>query len=501
MSDFNTIEHSLSVPNASEPSIFITEVLLPAVLQLSSPTITTPLYEMAKSLAIPLQTSPVLFTQPRLTQIFSEQQLSYGNRNLGSLLLYRAATGLEKAFADVDAERITSINAELIRAIWDPWQCPANLLAYLAWANSVQFWNDDWSETTKRAWIAVQFLFKSLRGTRKALEMAVYYAGRDVSPFGYKVVDVTTAPQKVFSGPSLTRDERESWLQRLPQVRVWRRNEVGYASQFKSFYGSSARNRLHSRRFCLDGPATGKLTAITPSTAIERLKRVARWIEHGIETDVRVTDFGSFFQLHKSGIEDGSVFSNKTFGLSRHYIPSTAKNRLITISPTPSLPWRSQMTPSQQAVTSEPERVKVPGLRKHSVFSNTPMHDFFVPTTAPFRIFQRYAVLDPSIRQLRRTPVQFMGVGRYGFPAFTAWAKVQVTGKLHPKAAGFDYWIPKTKFYIPHNPVPVERIRQAAQASKSLRDRILLQIGPTPRFLAGERPVLASIDNVPAGSI
>ena len=198
---------------------------------------------------------------------------------------------------------------------------------------------------------------------------------------------------------------------------------------------------MHSSRFCLNA------AGIIPSDAIERLKRVARWVEKGVETDVRVTDFGSYFQLHKSGIEDGSVYSNKPFGLHRHYLPSTAKNRLITINPTPVLPWRSQMTPSLRAVTSEPERVKVPGLRKQSVFSNTPLHNFFVPTTAPMRIFQRYAVLDPTIRQLRRAPVQFMGVGRYGFPAFTAWAKVEVTGKLSPKAAGFDYWVPKTKFY------------------------------------------------------
>jgi hypothetical protein len=159
------------------------------------------------------------------------------------------------------------------------------------------------------------------------------------------------------------------------------------------------------------------------------------------------------------------------------------------------------MTPSLQAVTSEPERVKVAGVRKHQVFCDTPLKDFFVPTTAPYRIYQRYAVLDPKVRELRRTPVQFMGVGRYGFPPFTAWAKVTVAGKLNPKAAGFDFWLPKTKFYIPHNGEPVRRVRQAAQEAKALRDKIMLRIGPTPRFLAGERPVLAGIDYLPAGLI
>ena len=53
--------------------------------------------------------------------------------NLGSRLLYRTSTGLEKALTDVDGYRITDTAAELIQAIWDPWACPLRLLPYLAW--------------------------------------------------------------------------------------------------------------------------------------------------------------------------------------------------------------------------------------------------------------------------------------------------------------------------------------------------------------------------------
>lgn len=498
--DFEQKDYDTRAPLSQGPSISISESLIAANLAVQAVSLGDVVFENLYRLTPPIELQPPTIGAPELGQIFVPTL--FANRGFGRNILYRAATGFEKAMSDTDAERLTSLNAELIRDIWIPWACPTRLLPYLAWAMSVQFWNDDWSETTKRAWIEAQFLFKSLRGTRKALEMAIDYSGRDVSPYGYRVLDVTTAPQKIFSGPSLTRDEREDWLQKLPQVRVWRRNEVAFFSEFKAFYGSSAVNRLHSRRFCLSGSnVDSKVTASIPTTAIERLKRVSRWIENGVETDVRVSDFGSFFQLHKTGLEDGSVYSGRPFGLSRHYIPSTAHNRLLTIQPTPALPWRSQMTPSLQAVTSEPERVKVPGTRKHSVFSNTPLHDFFVPTTAPFRIFQRYSVLDPTTRQLRRTPVQFMGVGRYGFPSFTAWVSVSAASTLPRWAPGFGYWVPKTKFYTPHDGKPIERIKQAAVASKALRDKILLKIGPTPRFLAGEKPVLAGIDTVPAGSI
>jgi phage tail P2-like protein len=494
-------QQNLAPPGSTDPGFSLVEDLVALELIVSPPTLGGPTYRRSDPSAVSLHISAPFSGNPEFTQIPIGIALLHTNRFLGSQLLFRAATGFEKAMADTDSERLTSIDAELIRAIWSPYQCPVRLLPYLAWASGVEFWNDDWTETTKRAWINVQMLFKSLRGTRKAIEMSVDYAGRGVSPFGYKVLDVTTQPKKVFSGPSLTKAQREAWLELLPQVRVWRTYDNGYASEFKSFYGGKSNVRLHSRRFQLDGPGPGKLTAITPSTAITRLHRVAKWIVNGVETDIRVTDFGSYFRLHKASIEDGSVYSGRPFGLHRHYIPSTAHDRLITIMPTPTLPWRSSMTPSLQTVTSEPDRVKVAGQRKHQVFSDTPMHDFFVPSTASRRIFQRYAVLDASVRELRRTPVQFMGTGRYGFPNFTAWVDVSVAGKLNPKKAGYDFWLPKTKFYIPHDGRPVEQVRLAVQGAKALRDKIMLRIGPKPRFLAGERPVLAGIDTVLAGSL
>jgi phage tail P2-like protein len=63
--------------------------------------------------------------------------------------------------ADVDATRLMEIEAELVKYTWDPYLCPTPLLPYLAWAMGVNFWNDRWSETTKRAWIAEQWDFKA----------------------------------------------------------------------------------------------------------------------------------------------------------------------------------------------------------------------------------------------------------------------------------------------------------------------------------------------------
>lgn len=180
------------------------------------------------------------------------------NPRFGKQILYGASTGLEQSLVDVDSARITEINAELIRDIWNPQKCPERLLPYLAWAFGVEYWNTSWSETTKRTWIANQLIFKSMRGTAAAARMAVDFAGRDVSRWGYAVTKITTRPQQVFSGPSLTKAEREAWMQQLPQVRAWRIRDSAPSPLTKGFYGGHGSVRQHSYHFCLPGEGVGK---------------------------------------------------------------------------------------------------------------------------------------------------------------------------------------------------------------------------------------------------
>jgi hypothetical protein len=140
-----------------------------------------------------------------------------------------------------------------------------------------------------------QWEFKSLRGTEAGIRMAMDYVGRDLSPWGYQVTKITAPPQRVYSGPSLTREEREAWLALMPQVRVWRVQERGTAGFGKLFYGGSGTGPQRDHRFCIGGsdddPA---LRAATPSTAITRLRRRARWVVRGQETDITVSEFGSY---------------------------------------------------------------------------------------------------------------------------------------------------------------------------------------------------------------
>lgn len=67
-----------------------------------------------------------------------------------------------------------------IRQLWHPASCPAHLLPYLAWAFSVDYWDDGWSEEAKREVIAAAYRVHSKKGTIAALREAV-------RPFGLEL--------------------------------------------------------------------------------------------------------------------------------------------------------------------------------------------------------------------------------------------------------------------------------------------------------------------------
>ena len=67
-----------------------------------------------------------------------------------------------------------------LRQLWNPDACPAQLLPYLAWSLSVDRWDSQWLESTKRAAIRASYVIHSRKGTIGALR-------RVVEPLGYLI--------------------------------------------------------------------------------------------------------------------------------------------------------------------------------------------------------------------------------------------------------------------------------------------------------------------------
>lgn len=80
-----------------------------------------------------------------------------------------------------------------IRDLLSPDRCPVQLLPYLAWAFSVDRWDSNWSEATKRQVIKGSYFLHSRKGTIGALR-------RVVEPLGYLIEIVewfNTVPEGV----------------------------------------------------------------------------------------------------------------------------------------------------------------------------------------------------------------------------------------------------------------------------------------------------------------
>lgn len=95
----------------------------------------------------------------------------------GSDILPAAATALQRILADYQWSRSAALDPDVIRRVVDPDLCPVELLDWLAFAKSVDAWDRDWSEARKRAVIRASPEVHRIKGTRKAVRLALEALG------------------------------------------------------------------------------------------------------------------------------------------------------------------------------------------------------------------------------------------------------------------------------------------------------------------------------------
>ncbi len=104
--------------------------------------------------------------------------------------------------------------AQVIQTLWDPWDCPEEVLPLLAWAWSVDYWRDWWPVERKRQVIAESPAFHRAKSTIVADRMACAYA--DAELISYHI------PRDGFSvAEDATPEAYEAWIGRLPEIRIW----------------------------------------------------------------------------------------------------------------------------------------------------------------------------------------------------------------------------------------------------------------------------------------
>ncbi|EPF6635335.1 phage tail protein I [Klebsiella pneumoniae] len=64
-----------------------------------------------------------------------------------------------------------------LRDLWNPWRCPVKFLPYLAWAFSVDRWEETWSEAEKRQAVSDAFWIHQRKGTVAAVRRVIETLG------------------------------------------------------------------------------------------------------------------------------------------------------------------------------------------------------------------------------------------------------------------------------------------------------------------------------------
>lgn len=139
-----------------------------------------------------------------------------------------------------------------IRDLINPDRCPVALLPYLAWAFSVDRWQESWSEATKRKIIKSAYFVHAHKGTIGALR-------RVVEPLGYLIRVIEwwqTVPEGVpgtfaldigVLDSSITEDMYESLVLLIDDAKPASRHLIGLAISLE------ARGTVHLGVAAVDG--------------------------------------------------------------------------------------------------------------------------------------------------------------------------------------------------------------------------------------------------------
>ena len=95
-------------------------------------------------------------------------------------LLPLETNNFERKLESKIAQQISNINYRLIVTLWDAKTCPEQYLPYLAWALSVDEWQETWTESVKRKVIERSLMLHRIKGTRRALELMLDALGYEL---------------------------------------------------------------------------------------------------------------------------------------------------------------------------------------------------------------------------------------------------------------------------------------------------------------------------------
>lgn len=414
-----------------------------------------------------------------------------------SSLVPQNATPMERAFSRASADQ-PRLPSELLGTLYDPMACPERLLPYLAWAFSVDIWTEQWSTEKKRAVIAASPSLHRLKGTKPGLE-------KHFDIVGARLVRLRQPPAKFIPDAALTKAEREAYLARFQQIRVYPYRSRGSAT-YQAYANSGGRFR---RLFAGPGfwPAQ--------SDAIGRIGRraylyeprtgeeipIVRVVRQMVEETREAVSFEQFRLPGKAGF---GMFAGRSPRARQFSIDTGARSRIHAMTIRSAYDSRSDVLhlvgilPSEQPIDVRPRKVALTGQRmfgqlftrlggKPAAFvgrAGDGRYRLFLPAgTAGDRIFDQVYLHDAERLPDKRHARTFAGASFLGLPAHHLVATVRLRGRRTRFAFSGFAW----GFIVASSRAPVDDAVMAAAVSKAAAEKVLLRTRTMRAVTAGDR--------------
>jgi hypothetical protein len=365
-------------------------------------------------------------------------------------LLPPNASPFEQAMGLTLASRFP-LPVHLVSDVLNPDRCPAHLLGYLAFSLSIDLWDESWPETRKRSVCRNAFQLHRLKGTLAGIKAHVALTGAEV-------VKTVRPPTKLFLTGGMTAEQREAWLQSLPQIRLYPYFERTVASR-RVYFPRTRPLFLHQ---CYLRPSRGPQLSRT---------RVTYW-DRGQETDLAYeqpsADVLRLVVPHEAkGPFLGAAYLRRLF-LRR----SVAREGVVTLRTSGDIGGFAAAR-GLDPVSIEPTRIAETHTlaRVQAAFGNMAGKRFLLASKAPRHMFDRVSLNDPTRVAARRKGRVFLGHARLGSSPFQAELTIAIPPRISPLR--FRRFHGKG-FLLATDRGPVTRAIQAIGVSKAARDTILV---------------------------
>lgn len=395
-------------------------------------------------------------------------------------------TQFEEAF-DLTGARIDELPVPIPRLV-RPYEVPSSHLAWLAWGLSVDLWEKEWTEEKHRTLAARSLPMHARKGTQASIAEHIRIMGADPRRF-------IVPPAKTFMMEGFTEEERQAFLDRFPQLRIFPFVEREQAVSNSRFLSAP------------DGPPSAFCGWARVNS---RWLRTAKLWDRGEETTLTIRavtpeGVGAFYAAEFDEVILGlkptkAIHLNAPPKATAYLVDDVGvAQRMIRIPRDTSYSYRlgretyTTTWPDADLVDVRPQNVAEQHQGQPTALYAT-RRQFIagkhLPPTISWRfIYERWHVHDPDRVPDVRIRSTHLGFTRLGMPPYHAEVRTRIKGKQAPRTAGLFV----NGYLMTGDRKPIADVREAVRVSKSLRDKILLDT-KTYRFpRAGDRLKIGTV--------